>query len=137
MIKRVYDVDIIKFINLFESLTGAKVKDCIIDDKLTFIVENGQMGLAIGKQGVHLKRVESALKKNIRVIEFDENIGKFVKHCTYPLKNFTVEEDNGIVKIIGDDTKTKGLLIGRDRANLKKLNLIVSRFFQIKEIIVV
>ena len=47
--------DDIRFINVFESYTGAKVRDCITDmDKIIVVVEKGQMGLAIGLSLIHI-----------------------------------------------------------------------------------
>jgi N utilization substance protein A len=43
----------IRCIALFEEMSGAMVKDCIIDDEngeVTFVVKNSDMGLAIGKK---------------------------------------------------------------------------------------
>ena len=42
--------EIIGFINIFENITGASVKDCFLEDeKIIFVVNPGSMGLAIGK----------------------------------------------------------------------------------------
>ena len=54
-----YDLDIMRYISLFESLSGAKVKDCIVNDVIFFIVHENEMGRAIGKQGSNIKRVET------------------------------------------------------------------------------
>ena len=64
----------IRFIALFESMTGAMVKDCIIDDKnakVTFVVKNGDMGLAIGKGGVNVKLAAKLTGLKINVIASD------------------------------------------------------------------
>jgi len=52
-----------QYISLFESITGAKVKDCVMDEKLTFIVHPNEAGRAIGKNGINIKRVANVLKK--------------------------------------------------------------------------
>ena len=55
----------IRFIALFENMTGAMVKDCIIDDdnnKVTFVVKQGDMGLAIGKRGSTVSKVQRAVE---------------------------------------------------------------------------
>ena len=40
----------IRYLTLFESITGASIKDCIVqDDKIIFVVKKGDMGIAIGK----------------------------------------------------------------------------------------
>jgi N utilization substance protein A len=59
----------IRYIALFESMTGAMVKDCIVDDengKVTFLVKKGDMGLAIGKKEAQLPRSRRPL---IRVLK--------------------------------------------------------------------
>ena len=58
-----------RYISLFESLTGAKVKDCIVNDIVIFIVHENEMGKAIGKQGSNIKRIENILKKKIKLVE--------------------------------------------------------------------
>jgi transcription termination/antitermination protein NusA len=132
----IYNEAILKYISIFETLTGAKVKDCIVDEQILFVVEKGNMGLAIGKGGQNLKRVQNVLNKTIRVIEFDEDIEQFIKNYSYPLRELIVQKENKIIKIRGKDTKTKGLLIGREKTNLKRMINIINRYFDIDDVIV-
>ena len=54
-----FDSDLMKLITLFESMSGAKVKDCIANEKLIFVVEENEMGKAIGRSGVNIKRIRN------------------------------------------------------------------------------
>ena len=48
--------------SMFQSVTGATAKDCIIDDKMDrviFVINPGEMGLAIGKNGVVIKKEQN------------------------------------------------------------------------------
>jgi N utilization substance protein A len=130
-------VNALKYISLFESLTRAKVKDYIEGEKPLFIVDKGDMGLALGKNRMNLKRVENVLKKSIRVIEFDADVSKFIKNYAYPLYKMDITQEGNKVIIKGHDTKTKALLIGRDKSNLKRMISDVKRFFDIEDISVV
>ncbi len=123
-----------KYIALFESLTGAKVKDCIVNDNILFIVHENEMGKAIGKQGSNIKRAENALKKKIRLVEFNNDVCRFVQNLIHPLKVREIKEEESIVTIYVNDTKTRGMLIGRDRHNLNSINNIVKRHFDVVEI---
>ena len=65
----------IRYIALFENITGAMVKDCIIDDehgKVTFVVKNGDMGLAIGKKGSNIKLASRLTKYKLEIKTMEE-----------------------------------------------------------------
>lgn len=126
-----------KLMTFFESMTGAKVKDCIPNEKLVFVIEENEMGKAIGKNGINIKRMENALKKKIKLIEFNNDVLQFVRNMVYPIEISDVkrEEDNIIIQ--GKDTSTKAMLIGRERQNLNHLSGIVKRYFDVREVKVV
>jgi len=123
-----------QYISIFESLTAAKVKDCIVNEQMLFIVNENDMGKAIGKHGSNVKRIENMMKKKIRLVEFNDNIAQFVQNLIYPIKAKEIKEENGIVSIYCDDVKSKGMLIGRDRHNINFVNDVVKRHFGINEI---
>lgn len=123
-----------KYMQLFESLTRAKLKDCIAHEQLIFIVEENEIGKAIGKKGSNAKRLEGLLKKKIKIVEFNPDVRQFIRNFVMPLQVKDITEENGIITIIGPDTKTKGLLIGRERKNIENLKDIVKRYFQIEDI---
>lgn len=137
MIRIKYDNTLMKFISLFETLTGTSVKDCIDNEIMTFIVAENQIAQAIGKNGSNVRRVEHLLNRKIKIVEFNPNALKFIANYIYPIKALEIKEENGVVFIKGEDTKTKGLLIGRDAKNLKTLQSVVQRHFNITEIKVV
>lgn len=127
-----------QYIAIFESLTKAKVKDCIANDiadsKIFFIVHENEMGKAIGRHGSNIKRIESILKKRIRLVEFSNDILQFVKNLIYPLQAKELKEENGIITIYCLDTKTRGIIIGRDRNHLNFITNVVKRHFEVKEV---
>ena len=131
------DFDSMKLITFFESMTGAKVKDCIINDKVIFVIEENNMGKAIGKNGINIKKMENALKKRIKLVEFSNDVLQFVKNFVYPIELQDVRQDDGTVIIHGKDTTTRAMLIGRERHNIHYLHKIISRYFDVKEIKVV
>jgi N utilization substance protein A len=137
MAKIKYDINIMKYISLFESLTGTKLKDCIADEKLLFVVQEGQIGRAIGKEGINVRKLNNILKKDIRIVEYSGDVLQFVQNMIYPLKVKAIEEIEGKITITGNDTKTKGMIIGRDSKNLNFLKDVVKRYFNIQEIKVV
>ena len=84
MIKVKYDSDLIKLMMIFESMSGAKIKDCIANGKILIIVEENEMGKAIGKNGINIKKFENKLKKKVKLAEFSSDAGQFVRNLAYP-----------------------------------------------------
>ena len=130
-----FDSELMKLITLFESVTGANVKDCIADERITlFIIEEGEMGKAIGRNGANIKRVENMLKRNIRLVEFSNDIVQFVKNLIYPVEALEIRQENYRVIIHGRDTGSRAMLIGRERQNINHLAGIVKRYFDVSGI---
>lgn len=132
-----YDINIIKYISLFESVTRAKLKDCIVDNRVIFITNENEIGKAIGKNGNNIRKIENILKKKIKVVEFSNDVQQFIRNMIYPLQAKEIRDDDGNITITGPDTKTKALLIGRESQNLKNLKNAVKRYFPVKDIKVV
>lgn len=138
MSKIKYDLALMQYMSLFENITQAKIKDCILnDDVLIFVTAENQAAKAIGKHGSNVKRLQDILKKKIKIVEFDQDKLKFIKNFIAPLRATEINEENNVISIKGQDTKTRGLLIGKNAKNLETLKSIVKRYFDFEDIKVV
>jgi transcription termination/antitermination protein NusA len=124
------NLELIQYINYFEKTTRAKVKDCFFEgEKLIFIVQPNQARLAIGKQGINVKRFTEKTGKKIKIIEFNEDPLIFVKSLISPIKANNIEQEEDMIIISVQSTKDKGLLIGRNAKNLENLKKHVQKYF--------
>ena len=137
MSKVKFDSESMKLIALFESMTGANVKDCITNEKLIFIIGENEMGRAIGRNGANIKRMENSLKKRIKLVEYSSDVLQFIRNAIHPIEVLDINYDSGIITIRGKDSGSKAMLIGRERRNINHLTGIVKRYFDVKEIRVV
>jgi len=129
-----FDSEVMRLITFFESMTGANVKDCIANEKLIFIIEENQMGKAIGKNGVNVKRIENSLKKKIKLVEFSNDISQFIRNLVHPAEVSDVRQEGSSITVYGKDTTTRAMLIGRERQNINHITEIVRRYFDVSEI---
>ena len=134
MNKLKFDSEVMRLITFFESMTGANVKDCIANEKLIFIIEENQMGKAIGKNGVNVKRIENSLKKKIKLVEFSNDISQFIRNLVHPAEVSDVRQEGSSITVYGKDTTTRAMLIGRERQNINHITEIVRRYFDVSEI---
>ncbi len=132
----------IRYIALFENMTGAMVKDCIIDDehgKVTFVVKNGDMGLAIGKGGSTVSKVQRAVDKGIEIVELSDDPIQFIKNLLSPaevqsVKVLQKESGEKIATVTADNTN-KRIAIGKNGVNIERAKLIARRQHNINNII--
>lgn len=136
---RKIDLETLRTISLFEKITRASVKDCFMyKERLTFVVGQGQLMKALGKNREKLLKLEKLLNRRIKIVEFSDDKFRFITNLLYPLKILEISEDeNGIVIIKGPDQKTKGLMIGARAQNLRATEEVVRKYFECVEIKVV
>lgn len=135
-------MDGIRYIALFEKITGASARDCYEDtenNRLLFVVKNGDMGLAIGKGGEHINNVKKAINKSIEIIEHSDDPVVFIKNAFHPviLKNINIKIIDGKrIAYVEVPTKEKGLAIGRDGKNIEKVKRLSLRHHNINDVII-
>ncbi|MBT3323762.1 NusA-like transcription termination signal-binding factor [archaeon] len=124
-----FDQRIIGFINIFERITRAKVKDCFEEgDTLTFLVQLREASKAVGKKGENLRKVSKIMKKEIKIIEYNPNPIKFLLNLIYPLRVEIQEKENKLI-IKTKDNREKGLIFGREKSKLKRIQKLFKKYF--------
>ena len=133
--------DQLGLISIFQNMSGATVRDCIVDEKgarLIFIVNNGQMGLAIGKKGATIQNIERVIKKPVEVVEWSDDPAEMVRNALDPR---AIQEVRMTDKLDGTksmtvivDPRRKGAVLGRGGKNAEKVRLIAKKYFNISNV---
>ncbi|HJX24467.1 MAG TPA: NusA-like transcription termination signal-binding factor [Candidatus Bathyarchaeia archaeon] len=135
--------DEIKYMALFENVTGALAKDCIIDEKanrIIYVVKAGNVGLAIGKGGYNVKLLMRMINKNVEIVEFDEQPTDFIKNALAPARinevRITVRPDGRKIAVIAVEPKDKGVAIGKDGRTVERIRFLAKRYFEISDVVI-
>ena len=132
-----------RLISLFQNVTGASARDCVEDEKqnrVIFVVNEGKMGLAIGKGGSHIKNLQNIIKKNVELVEYSDDAITFLKNM---LNSKLVTDvklnkrlDGTTQAIVLVDPKKKGIVVGREGRNAEKARLLARRYFEITSVLI-
>jgi N utilization substance protein A len=129
-----FNTDSMAYIALFESSTGAHVKDCLVEEgKLVFVVEEGHAGLAIGKNGINVKKLQNATTRQIEILEFSKDPVKFVANIFRPLniKGGYVSERSDGMKVLHVIAPKNRMLA---KVKIKKVKSLVPKYFKIDSV---
>ncbi|MBN1134317.1 MAG: NusA-like transcription termination signal-binding factor [Methanosarcinaceae archaeon] len=129
----------IRYIALFESMTGATTRDCVVDDeRIIFVVKPGDMGAAIGRNGDHINRMKKNVDKHIELVEYSDDPVTFIKNAFGFVSVRSVNilyKHNKRLAYVEVSNKDKGLAIGREGRNIEKVKMLVHRHHDIDDVI--
>jgi N utilization substance protein A len=133
--------DEMRYIALFESISGASVKDCIIDEEQSraiFIVNQGHVGVAIGRGGRNIHTLEKMTGKKHEIIEYSEDPVQFIKNALKPAVvrevRITERTDGKTMAVVTVNPKDKGVAIGKNGKNAERLRFLAKRYFNIQNV---
>ena len=135
--------DQMRLMSLFQNVTKATARDCVEDEtqnKIIFVVQEGKMGLAIGKGGSNIKSLKNIIKRNVELIEYFDDPIKFLKNILNPkfvkeVKLDTNADGSSRAIVIVEHGK-KGLVVGREGRNAEKARLFAKRYFNISNVLI-
>ena len=131
-----FNTESIRLLTLFENITNAPVRDCFMNnDVVYYIVEEGKIGLAIGKNGNSIKNVEKVVGKKVKVFEYSKKPENFVKNLIPQCKEINLVKEKGMIKVeIRVNKNDKGFVIGRGGEKIKIYKEILKRVHNISDI---
>ena len=130
--------DQLSMLSMFHEMTGATARDCIVDEKanrVIFVVAKGQMGLAIGKEGTSVKKIERAFRRPVEVVEWADDVDGLVRNALGAryIREVRLNErlDGAKSVTVVVDVKKKGAVLGLGGKNAEKVRLLARRYFEI------
>ncbi len=133
-----------KYIALFESISGANAKDCIVDEeqgRVIMVVKEGDIGAAIGKGGRNIRLLERMTGKKHEIIEYSQDPVQFIKNALKPANvqevRITERPDGRTIAVVAVHPRDKGVAIGKNGRNAERLRMLVKRYFQIQNVSIV
>ncbi len=137
------NTETLRYIAALENESKAVVKDCVVNgDTIVYVIEEGQIGAAIGKNGANVKKIRTNLGKKVHLVEFSKDPVKFTSNLIGKTQNTMIKniylEKNGKNKkiIIEADFKARGTILGKKGKNIQLIKDLLKRHYNIGDVIV-
>ncbi len=121
-----------RYIEELRILTRATALDCIIDerfDRIVYLIKEGDMGLAIGRKGSNIRKMQRVLGKRIEMVEYSPEIEKFTRNVFKPADVFGVRRGDDGRLMVYINKSDLGIAIGKGGCTIEKARLLLSRYF--------
>nr|WP_320161751.1 NusA-like transcription termination signal-binding factor [uncultured Methanoregula sp.] len=122
-----------RYIEELRILTKSTALDCVIDDRfdrVIYVIRPGDMGLAIGKKGENIRRLQNVLGKRIEMVEYDETPDAFIANIFKPAEVVGIDRTaEGPVNVLVRQRTDLGIAIGKAGCNIEKARILCRRFF--------
>ena len=136
--------DELRLMSLFQNITGAVARDCIVDDRMDrviFVVNKRQMGLAIGKGGSTIKQLQNVVSKKVELVEYSDDPSAFLSNVlnSEMINEIKINDkfDGTRQAVVVVDPRKKGVVVGKEGRNAEKARLLAKRYFQISTVMIV
>jgi N utilization substance protein A len=110
-------------------------------ERVIFVVNKGQMGLAIGKGGSTIKQLQNVVGKKVELVEFSDDPAEFIRNMLNAdiVNDVRISDRNDGTKqaVVIVDQRKKGAVVGREGRNAEKARLLAKRYFQISNVLIV
>ncbi|ACV25076.1 NusA-like transcription termination signal-binding factor [Methanocaldococcus fervens] len=128
-------------IGFFEKIANVPIIDCILnDERVAFIVKEGDVGAAIGKGGENVKKAEEKFGKKVDIIEYSDDWRKFIRNIFAPIQLEDVwvkRVGKDVVAFIRINPRVRRAVFGEKGKNLERALQILKRHTKITKIKVI
>lgn len=123
-----------RYIEELRILTKATAFDCIIDERferIIYIIKRGDMGLAIGKKGENIRRMQTVLGKRVEMVEYAESPDELIANIFRPLEVARIEKNpsSGDLVVFIQKKSDIGSAIGKKGVNIEKARLLMRKYW--------
>ena len=138
MVEIKLDAETLRVFAMFERMTGAELKDFQEEeDRVVFVVVEGQIGRAVGKGAQNLKRLRETLNKEIVLYGYAADREQFLRNVfhRFTVENVEWEDRNGdIIAHVKLPQEEKGKAIGKGGRNIQLARALMKRHHNVADV---
>jgi len=129
----------LQLISWLEQNSGVQPLDAVDSpESVVFVVRQGDLGKAIGKDGLMLHKLEKKIGKRVEFVEYNESLEGFLGNLFKPVAieqvQMSAAANGGQAIMLKVDFKNKGLAIGKGGSKIKRARELAKRHFAIEDL---